>query len=367
MTMGGPSPSRLIAEAWKRKLELIEKFWGSAERYVRFRDYIVKRKEFLERLYLIYPLIEFQAANWDESVRTEWFGYGHTASDFITDGCAPIIHYKVLPCELVFDLETKEKGQLVALVKTLKSFGVKPFVATSGNRGFHLHVLFTSEKCPIEQFAEASDLPEFRNMLFEYVIDSARSFGLREEVVDFGVMNSTAHLIRSVYSFNPKGKQWKKPVYGDFYPIWKIPKGLFLDVREYIARKREQRLIEELINEEISGEKKAEKKPRGPSKVKWIEEIFQTPERVRDGRKRLLLHVIIPYLITVKGLSEEEAMMCAGEWVEKTGAQLSKYRSFIRSQVKITRRKRILPMRKEKFFGLYPDLGRLCCYSDVQS
>ena len=357
MTTGGPSPSRLIAEAWKRKLELIEKFWGSTDRYVRFKNYIVKRKEFLERLYLIYPLIEFQAANWDESVRTEWFGYGHTAGDFITDGCAPIIHYKVLPCELVFDLETKEKDQLVALVKALRSFGVTPFIATSGNRGFHLHVLFTSEKHPIEQFAEASDLPEFRSMLFEYVIDSAKNFGLKEEVVDFGVMKSAAHLIRSVYSFNPKGKQWKKPVYGDFYPIWKIPKGLFLDVREYIARKREQKLIEELINEEISGEKKAERKPKGPNRVKWIEGILQTPEKVRDGRKRLLLHVIIPYLITVRGMSEEEAMMRAGEWVEKTGAQISKYRSFIRCQVKLTKRKKLLPMGKEKFLGMYPDLS----------
>jgi hypothetical protein len=55
-------------------------------------------------------------------------------------------------------------------------------------------------------------------------------------------------------------------------------------------------------------------------------------------------------------MSEEEAMMCAGEWVERTGAQISKYRSFIRCQVKLTKRKRILLMRKEKFFSLYPDL-----------
>jgi hypothetical protein len=55
-------------------------------------------------------------------------------------------------------------------------------------------------------------------------------------------------------------------------------------------------------------------------------------------------------------MSDEEAMMRVGEWLEKTGAQLSKYRSFIRSQVKITKRKRILPMRKEKFLSLYPDL-----------
>jgi len=356
MISEGPTPSELKKEAQKRKFELIEKFWGSVDRYARFKEYIARRKEFLQRLYQIYPYIEFQAANWDESVRTEWFGYGHAADDFIGDGCAPIIHYKVLPCELVFDLETKEKDQLVALVKALRSFGVMPFIATSGNRGFHLHVLFTSEKYPIEQFAEASDLPEFRGMLFEYVIESAKNFGLKGEVVDSGVVKSSAHLIRSVYSYNPKGRQWKKPVYGEFYPIWKIPKGLFLDVRDYIARKREQKLIEELINEELSSEKKVERRSRGPNKVKWIEKILQAPEKVCDGRKRLLLHVIIPYLVTVKGIAEDEVIAQLSAWIERTGAQTSKYRSFIRCQVKLVKRKKLLPMRREKFFGMYPDL-----------
>ena len=355
--MEGPSSYELIREAQKRKFELIEKFWGSIDRYMRFKEYVVRRKELLQRLYLIYPLIELQATNWDESIRTEWFGGGgHIADDFVSDGCAPIIHYKVLPCELVFDFEAKDKEQLKILISRLKSYGVIPFIASSGNRGFHLHVLFTAKGVPIEKFAEAVDLVEFRNALFEYILDSAKAFGLKEDLVDFGVMRSSAHLIRSVYSFNPKGKQWKLPLFGDFYPIWEIPKGLILSVKEYISRKRERNQIEELVNEEIEEENKIEKKPRGPSKIKWIEQIIRQPEKVRDGRKRLLLHAIIPYFVTVRGMSEEEAMMRAGEWVEKTGVQISKYRSFIRCQVKLTKRKRILPMGKEKFFSLYPDL-----------
>jgi hypothetical protein len=355
MIMGGPSPYELIREAQKRKFELIEKFWGSIDRYVRFKEYVDKRKEFLERLYLIYPLIEIQAANWDESIRTEWRTCDY---DLVTS--TPIIHYKVLPCELVFDFESKDKEQLKILVDRLKSYGVTPFIASSGNRGFHLHVLFTAKGVPIEKFAKAVDLVEFRNALFEYILDSAKAFGLNEDLVDSGVMRSTAHLIRSVYSFNPKGKQWKLPLFGEFYPIWEISKGLVLSVREYISKKRERKQIEELVNEEIEGENKVEKKPRGPNKIKWIEQIIQQPEKVKDGRKRLLLHAIIPYFVTVKGMSEEEVMMRAGEWVEKTGAEINKYRSFIRCQVKLAKRKRILPMRKEKFFGLYADLGWLC-------
>jgi hypothetical protein len=92
------------------------------------------------------------------------------------------------------------------------------------------------------------------------------------------------------------------------------------------------------------------------SRILWVEKILQHPDRISDGRKRLLLHIIIPYFISVKRLGEAEAEEKCRQWLEATGADYSKYRAFIRCEIRAVARRKLLPMRKEKFFSLYPDL-----------
>jgi hypothetical protein len=50
-------------------------------------------------------------------------------------------------------------------------------------------------------------------------------------------------------------------------------------------------------------------------KILWIEKLLQTP--LEDHRKYCLLHILVPYLVNVKGLPAEEVSRIVGSWLSK--------------------------------------------------
>jgi len=140
------------------------------------------------------------------------------------------------------------------------------------------------------------------------------------------------------------------------YPFGKLTREVYERAAEIMKEKERKKLLEWILQNE-EGEDKGEKGERSKKKDwKWIERVLSDAERVQDGRKRLLIHAIIPYLITVKGLGDAEAEERCREWLEKTGVEYTKYRSLVRCEIRAVRRKKLRPMKKEKFRERYQDV-----------
>jgi hypothetical protein len=192
-------------EAEKAFKEWISKLWGSLEAFYRMQEFNKKRVELLNELYLVYPDIQLQYADISESFRSALVGY-----DWGLCFAAPIVHYRILPNEIVFDVDsedkTKAKEAAKKIIVMLKSFGAEPLAGFSGNRGYHIHVLLAPPKGEIEDFVKAAGIKEFRNCTFDWLLDLAGARGIDTSLIDSGIMHASEHTIRSFYSFNPKGK-----------------------------------------------------------------------------------------------------------------------------------------------------------------
>ncbi len=68
---------------------------------------------------------------------------------------------------------------------------------------------------------------------------------------------------------------------------------------------------------------------------------------IEDGRKRILYYWLIPYWVTVEGLSVEETLLRAKEWLSRqSGGKI--YESWIRAEIMNVRAKGIKPWSVEK-------------------
>ena len=351
---------RRIAEQEFR--QRVRELWGSFSLFEKMHNFNVRRAQLLNELYLVYPEMQLQYANIEESFRSRLAGYEWNL-------CfeAPVIHYRILPNELVFDIDggegdgdrTRVKETVRGVALTLKSLGAQQFIGFSGNRGYHIHVLLAPAKGRVEDFVQVRGVKELRNCVFEWVLSLLRARGVDISLIDTGVMAATEHTIRSFFSFNAKGRRWKRVVFGESYGFWKLTREVYERAMVVMREKERKRLLEWILQNE-DGEDKGEKGEKGEKGKKrdwkWIERVLGDAERVQDGRKRLLIHAIIPYLITLKGLSDAETEERCREWLEKTGVDYAGYRSLVRCEIRAVRRKGLLPMREEKFRELYRDI-----------
>lgn len=51
------------------------------------------------------------------------------------------------------------------------------------------------------------------------------------------------------------------------------------------------------------------------NKISWIDKLLETP--IHDHRYYCLWHILIPYLVNIKGLSEQEVISILTEWLDK--------------------------------------------------
>jgi hypothetical protein len=232
------------------------------------------------------------------------------------------------------------------LLETIEALGANPLVGHSGNRGYHVHLLIAPPNGLSESFVTNSATIQLRNALWKWIVSQARINGLDLKVVDFSFVRSTEHTIRAFYSFNPRGKAWKLPIKGTHYAdsIYTLTKDIAVRLLEHMIPVQRISLVEKIAN--------------GEERKYWIESVLRHPERVKDGRKRILYHLLIPYLVTSKKMGLDDAMKKLTEWLERTGADARKYQSWLKSNVRLTAKKGIKPMSYQRFVEHYPDLEK---------
>ncbi len=332
------------------KVVQISRFWRDMKLYQKYKNILARRLNLLNTLYLIYPEIEFQAESL-EGWRTKLFGFNE---DFLI-AMAPIIHYRILPNELVIEIDKKDELMAKKVVKALLNLGAKPFVGFSGNRGYHIHLIIgPPNKEDLDEFVHHPEVKEFTQTFYLVLLDILEVYGIDLGSVDTGVMMASAHTIRSFYSINPVGKKWKVPVFGKNYEVWYLPRELYKRVLEEMKVRREMKQLLEEVREMEYLDRKSKPKTK---RIVWIEKILTNPDKIIDGRRRLIMYAIVPYLLNVKGLDPKKAMEVCIDWVTKTPDGLdSGIRSLIKSEVKSYSQCGVLPMAKDKFFDRFKDL-----------
>jgi hypothetical protein len=342
----------------------ILKMWGGRN-YKKYLDKINLRRKYLNQLYLIYPYIELQAECIDGS-RSRLFGFYEDPRLY-----APAVHYRILPNEIVFEIDRKDLGELkkvvkmlktlnaepfvgFKVVKMLKTLNAEPFVGFSGNRGFHVHLIVAPPKGDVTEFATHPETKRFTQTLYEVLLKMMKSYGVDVEVIDSGVMMSSNHTIRSFYSVNLKGRKWKTPIYGDGYTVWQVSKQLGQRVLEEMREREEREKVDQLIARELNGGGNGVKKRR----IAWIEWVLKHPEKITDGRRILLMYAIIPYLINVLKKDPNEVFDVCMDWVRKTPGNdekgnESEYKALIKHEIKSYVKSGVLPMSRKKFFETF--------------
>lgn len=82
-------------------------------------------------------------------------------------------------------------------------------------------------------------------------------------------------------------------------------------------------------------------------RIGWIENLLQTP--LEDYRKFCLWRIVIPYLVNIRKLSNEESTKMANEWLQKcNGLRNLDFNTHMYIQNDLRRVKEYLPSSKEK-------------------
>ena len=338
------------------EIDKLCKFWSGVD-YTKYINEINRRIQLLRTLYEIYPNLELQAEAL-EGWRTKLFNfdeYNHSA-----ELKAPAVHYRVLPNELVFEIDADNlkyaRNEAKKITRRLIYLGAKPFVGYSGNRGYHIHLLVAPPDGDVFGFANSLGAKEFTVKLFEVLMGIMESYN-----IDTGVMEYV-HTIRSFYSLNLKTMRFKKPVFGDRYSVWVLPRNLW---DRTINQLREDIETQEIIKELSAFDEPKIRVRSLTRKYKWIEKVLNHPEKIEDGRERLLWLAIVPYLI-LQGYSDSRIEEMCQKWIERTGVEWkSKYRCKVRSMIKHCRDyeretgKKWMPISLEKLIETFGDLEYL--------
>jgi hypothetical protein len=115
------------------------------------------------------------------------------------------------------------------------------------------------------------------------------------------------------------------------------------------------------VRPEFKREIKLKKKGK---EIDWIESILQST--FHDGRKRLLDLVILPYLITIKGLDPESAFDMAFDWalknhnaepirINKRTASIASLRNYIRYRIKRIENIGLMPLSRDNLKKHFSD------------
>ena len=368
------------------RLKWIEFFWGDSQTFMEFlnkyQNVFESRKQFYMNDVIIKSYATFQFESIDGK-RTKFSNEITLRWLYIDDlvKIAPAVHYRILPNEIVLDLDFKTNREsekikvLKYIVSELNVLGIKPLVAHSGGKGFHIHFLLGPGKDEhFDAFMSLgySQLKPFTNVIAEWIMERITSnlWNLEEtcdikllidDVCDRQVLKDV-HTIRMLYSFNIKdgnvvGYKHVVKIQGvecsDNYFIWKVPKKIYQRAVEVM---KQEKMIEEIkikvLEDFITGKKTK------TNRIRWIEQVLQKPEKIYDGRRRLIMYVLVPYLLNVRKIPSEKVKEILEDWVNRTPYGMSSdIRSLIKSEINSYEiRSEILPMAKEKFFNRNPDL-----------
>ena len=367
-------------------LKWIEFLWGSTSIYNeylnKYSNVFYNRIDFYNKDIFIktYTTFQFESVSgkrtkFVEDLNLQWIFY----DDLVR--IAPAIHYRILPNEIVIDLDFKTTDEkikekvLMYIISELNILGIKPLVAHSGGKGYHIHFLIGPPNGELHDFIELgySQLKPFTNTVAEWLIDkiSGSVWNLEKycelrslfyDSCDKQVLKDI-HTIRMLYSFNIKDGRIVGYKYivnfsnvecSNQYYVWYLPRKLY------------QRFLDRMIFEKnIESDRiklfenfNTEKRVKNVNKIRWIEKILENPEKIHDGRRRLIMYVLVPYLLNLRKIQSEKVKEILEDWVNKTPYGMSSdIKSLIKSELNsYLRHPEILPMAREKFFERNPDL-----------
>jgi len=236
-----------LYKVWKGKGDVYDR----AERFFEERrDFITKLSNYAHETWKMD--VEFQASGFSEDSFTTLFRTSELGGDFVAY-YAPQLYYRLLPNEIVFDIETREREIVKGAVRWFHDHLIEPLVATTGGRGFHFHFFVKPRGYDLSRYTPES-IKKFANGVFEYLLDK-----MPQEVrdhVDTGVQLHP-HTIRALWSLNIKdGKIGvKRPLIGDKYPnkipTWHVPESIVETVRSLVKeRQREEEVMRRIEQED---------------------------------------------------------------------------------------------------------------------
>lgn len=192
----------------------VEEVWGRPPTEEEW-SYLYKRLDYLNFLIGIYDT-ELQCQDYLKRY-SRLFRYGDERM------YAPFLYYRVLPNELVFDIDCNSdddwdsvKSLKIAksileswkvaksILKTLSIFRIKPVMGFSGRRGYHIHAFFSVENANVKEFAHSKEVDKLRNYLFDKILNLTKE----RDHIDTSVVK-TKHTIRCFYSMHPDTMNWK--------------------------------------------------------------------------------------------------------------------------------------------------------------
>jgi hypothetical protein len=255
------------------------------------------------------------------------------------------------------DFENKSKEKLDKhLKKTLNKLALKfkgdayPTVLWTGN-GYHIYqpiagIVFEDHQI----FYDFLPYLDNRDLTTEF-LRFAEKFFTRGKSDPKHMPSIKSCLIRIPGTINPKNggqqvrviQKWngKRPAIQ-----WITP-----DFRDYLIQKRIDK-----IKEKGKG-KSSFNKPyiHINNKIEWIETLLQTP--IADHRKYCLWRILIPYLVNIRKLSNEDSTKIASQWLQKCD-QLKKidFNSSIYIKNNLKKVKEYLPSSREKLKKDQPEL-----------
>lgn len=204
-----------------------------------------------------------------------------------------------------FSLDAVLKITLKRIYKMIK---VKPTVLWTGN-GYHVYL-------PISAFVLEEE-GIFAEFYCEQGPDLSTKFMRFAEKFFSNKRHDPQHrpsinscLLRVPNTYNSKNGQQVRII-----QEWD---GRKADIR-YMLRDFRRYLIQEQLDE-VNAQKKAFSSniSSSPGTIRWIEQLLQTP--IPDHRKYCLWRILAPYLVNVRGLSDEESISVIRLWLEKCNA-----------------------------------------------
>jgi hypothetical protein len=257
-----------------------------------------------------------------------------------------------------FDMNTKklELG-LKRTLKKIESYNGFPTVLSTGN-GYHIYIpisaivldqeeIFSKDKFP-DLFSDAGKYSNWS--VSEVFLKYAEIFFTNRKADPQHKPKYKSCLIRIPGSYNSKllnKNLSESKALVQIIQKWdgnRIPiQCLLKDFRRWLVQ-------EEYHQKLINNRKKRYKRRIIPSNTyKWIENLLQTP--LVDHRKYCLLHILVPYLVNVKGLSSEQVSQVVFAWLSK--CNLLRFLDFdpwieIKNRIKYVRNFRPMSLAKLK-------------------
>ena len=242
----------------------------------------------------------------------------------------------------------KNYGDMRRLYSFMKlKYNCEPRVYFSGNRSFHFFVDFV----PIVKEDPLYTLQTFAKKV---------SKELNVEF-DWQIYSSARKLSRVPLTIHEKTIRYCVPV----LPFWSLEEILKESSQPQrlvqLEIKTSGRLKEALLAVRERKHRSARLQGKGSS-LSWIEQLLQRP--VKDGRHRLLWHVLAPYLINVRKLSADQAERVLQEYFDKCNAvrrlepSSHSFKRLIRYYLRVAEKDGYPPWRLETIERLDPQLAQ---------